>query len=78
MGTCDELIAHSHSVEEIREQIGADSLVFLPLEKMMSAIGRSEGYCNACFTGCYPLPVPTGVVKTGFETCIDDIHVMGR
>ena len=78
MGTHGDLIANSHSVEEIRAQIAADSLIFLTLEKMMAAIGRSEGYCNACFTGCYPLPVPSGMVKTGFETCVEDIRVMGR
>ncbi len=78
MGTCEELIAHSLSVSEIEAQIGADSLVFLPLEKMMTAIGRSEGYCNACFTGRYPFPVPTVGIKTGFEANINDIHAIGR
>lgn len=78
MGTCDELIASSHSVEEIKDHIRADSLVFLPLEKMMSAIGRDSGYCNACFTGCYPFPVPTQGIKLDFENCINDIHGIGR
>jgi amidophosphoribosyltransferase len=78
MGTCEELIASAHSVDQIKEQIGADSLVFLPLEKMMAAIGRDQGYCNACFTGCYPFPVPAGGLKTGFEACINDIHAIGR
>ncbi|MBN1537410.1 MAG: amidophosphoribosyltransferase [Anaerolineales bacterium] len=78
MGTCGELIAHSHTVDEIREQIGADSLVFLPLNKMMSAIGKDDGYCNACFTGCYPFTVPGHGIKMGFENCINDIHGIGR
>lgn len=77
MGTCDELIAHSHTVEQIKDQIRADSLIFLPLEKMMSAIGGDSGYCNACFTGCYPFPVPAQGIKMGFESCINDIHSIG-
>ena len=47
--------------------VEADSLHFLSLEGMMRAIGRSEGYCNACFTGVYPLEVNLESVKTGFE-----------
>ena len=34
---------------------------------MMHAIGRDGGYCNACFTGDYPLDVDMQQVKTGFE-----------
>lgn len=73
MGSPEELIAHSLSVEEIREQVGADSLHFLSLEKMMKAIGRSHGYCNACFTGCYPVSVPNHAIKMEFEQH-SDIH----
>ena len=57
-----ELIASSHSVEEIREIIGADSLEFLSVEGMMHAIGRDRsqsqcGQCLACFTGRYPTEI---------------------
>jgi amidophosphoribosyltransferase len=55
MATYDELIAHRMTVDEIREYIGADSLYYLSLEGMMRAIGSSHGYCNACFTGSYPI-----------------------
>ncbi len=75
MGTYDELIAHTLSVEEIRAQIGADSLTYLSLENMMDAIGRTEGYCNACFTGQYPIPIQPGGAKTGFEGGIADIRL---
>jgi glutamine phosphoribosylpyrophosphate amidotransferase len=34
---------------------------------MMQAIGRSEGYCNACFTGQYPFAINMQHTKTGFE-----------
>ncbi len=57
MGSYDELIAHQLGVPEICEHIGADSLGFLSVSRMMKALGRDDGYCNACFTGSYPVPV---------------------
>jgi len=70
MGTYDELIAHQRSIEEIRQHIGAHSLYYLSLEGMRRAIGYQDGYCEACFTGKYPLPVNWQMVKTGFEKVI--------
>lgn len=64
MGTHEELIAHQLSVEEIADHIGADSLGYLSLDNMMSAIGRDEGYCNACFTGSYPVPVQLNLMSS--------------
>lgn len=57
MGSYDELIAHQLGIPEICEHIGADSLGFLSVPRMMKALGRDDGYCNACFTGEYPVPV---------------------
>ncbi len=57
MGTSEELIAAQLGVPEIGAHIGADSLGFLSVERMMKALGRDDGYCNACFTGSYPVPV---------------------
>ncbi len=57
MGTYDELIAHKLGVPEICDHIGADSLGFISVPRMMKALGRDDGYCNACFTGDYPVPV---------------------
>lgn len=57
MGTYDQLIAHQLGVPEICAHIGADSLGFLSVERMMKALGRDDGYCNACFTGIYAVPV---------------------
>jgi amidophosphoribosyltransferase len=57
MGTHDELIAHHLSVDEIATHIGADSLGYLSVPTMMKALEREDGYCNACFTGDYPIPV---------------------
>lgn len=67
MGTYEELIAHHKSIPEIRAHIGCDSLHFLSLEGMMRAVDRTEGYCQACFTGEYPIPVDVSHAKTGFE-----------
>ena len=67
MGTYEELIAHNRSVAEIQAHIGADSLYYLSLEGMMKAIGRSDGYCNACFTGNYPIEIGPNRVKACFE-----------
>jgi amidophosphoribosyltransferase len=70
MGKYDDLIAHRMSVEEIRQHIGCDSLYYLSLQGMMRAVGRSEGYCDACFSGNYPVSVDLVHAKTGFEKMI--------
>ncbi len=67
MGTYNDLIAHKRTVDEIRQQVGADSLHYLSLEGMMRAVGRADGYCQACFTGRYPVNVDLSNAKTGFE-----------
>jgi amidophosphoribosyltransferase len=67
MGTHNELIAHRMSVEQIRVHVGADTLHYLSLEGMMAAVGRTGGYCTACFTGEYPIAVDFNNTKTGFE-----------
>jgi len=60
----EELIAGDHTVEEIRQIIGADSLTFLSVEGMLKALGRDQsggikGSCLACFTGKYPIETET-------------------
>ena len=49
-----ELIAGASSVEEIKEFIGADSLKYLSVEGLHRAV-QGKGYCDACFTGQYPV-----------------------
>jgi amidophosphoribosyltransferase len=73
MGSYEELIAHRMNVAEICAHIGAESLVYLSLEGMMQAIGRKEGYCNACFTGQYPLEIGSGYTKADFEHTTVDV-----
>jgi amidophosphoribosyltransferase len=57
----DELIAASHTVEEIRQFIGADSLGYLSLEGLYGALSKSPepegagGLCDACFSNRYPI-----------------------
>jgi amidophosphoribosyltransferase len=70
MGTYEELIAHRLMLEEIRDHIDADTLHFLSLDGMMRAIDRPSGYCNACFTGVYPIELDVQQTKTGFEKAI--------
>jgi len=51
----DELIAARQSVEEIRQFLGADSLGYLSLESLRTAVEDTEGkFCTACYTGTYP------------------------
>jgi amidophosphoribosyltransferase len=54
-----ELIASSHSVEEIRQSIEADSLAYLSHDGLLAAIGDAAGqrHCTACFSGRYPVAV---------------------
>ncbi|HNY92333.1 MAG TPA: amidophosphoribosyltransferase, partial [bacterium] len=53
-----ELIAAHKSVEEIRAWLQCDSLAYLSLEGLLKSVAHDdEGYCAACFTGEYPIPV---------------------
>lgn len=61
----EELIASEHSVEAIREAIGADSLAFLSLEGLLRVLGGPA--CVACFTGRYPVPVEGASDKLALE-----------
>lgn len=62
----EHLIACRHSVEEIADMIGVDSLGYLPVSELCSLIGN-DGYCGACFSGEYPTPVPADTRKDRFE-----------
>jgi amidophosphoribosyltransferase len=62
MATYKQLIAHNKTLEEICAHIGADSLAYLSIEGMHTAISESAeenaGHCNACFSGVYPINIP--------------------
>ena len=62
-----ELIAASHSVEEIRAFIGADTLGYLSIRGLLQALDLpNEGFCFACFDGRYPEPVPYDAARRKF------------
>ncbi|HJS85063.1 MAG TPA: amidophosphoribosyltransferase [Acetobacteraceae bacterium] len=60
----DKLLAARFSVEEMAAQIGADSLAFVSIDGLYRALGKDgrdparPHYCDACFTGDYPIGVP--------------------
>jgi amidophosphoribosyltransferase len=59
-----KLLAARHTVDEMARLIGADSLAFISINGLYSALGRAgrdaarPHYCDACFTGEYPIPLP--------------------
>jgi amidophosphoribosyltransferase len=54
-----ELIAATHTLEEIRAFLEADSVAYLTLEGLLSAVGSERGsYCSSCYTGQYPVEIP--------------------
>jgi amidophosphoribosyltransferase len=73
MASYDELIAHNLSIPEICAKIGADSLAYLSLEGMMRSVeafdadGEPHGYCNACFSGKYPISLVEKMDKLSLE-----------
>src|ERR1044072_8775110 len=57
--TKSELIASSHSLEEIRRHLGVDTLGYLSLDGMGRAMGGDGSeFCHACFSGQYPTEIP--------------------
>jgi len=70
MATKDEFIASGRTVEEIREIIGADSLGYLSTEALHDAVsgdGTGSNFCDACFTGNYPIPIQLQMDKLSLE-----------
>ena len=71
-GDRDELLASKLSVEEIRAYLDVDSLAYLSLDRLVEATGaRGAGFCDACFTGEYPVAVPVTLGKHVLETVVD-------
>jgi amidophosphoribosyltransferase len=61
----DDLLAATHSVEEMRVAIDCDSLEFITLENLRAAIQITDECCDACLTGTYPTSVPVGIGRRG-------------
>jgi amidophosphoribosyltransferase len=64
--TSGELIASSHSTEEICRSMEADSLAYLSVPGMLEAVPDGAIQCTACFTGDYPTAIPEGFCKDQF------------
>ncbi|HCA29081.1 MAG TPA: amidophosphoribosyltransferase, partial [Ruminococcaceae bacterium] len=54
----DELIACNYTIEEIGKMSYADSIEFLSLDSLAKIMDGHGGYCDACFSGKYPAPIP--------------------
>ena len=69
----DNLIAAQHSIEEIREIIGVDSIGYLSCENVHKLADNPKlNFCAACFTGEYPCEVPKKAAKSRFEQKISE------
>ncbi|GHU40105.1 amidophosphoribosyltransferase [Spirochaetia bacterium] len=70
--TSENLIAYRHTLYEIRDIIGADSLGYLSIDALSEITkGCASGLCDACFSGNYPVDVSGAQLKTQFEQDID-------
>lgn len=73
----EKLLAHRMSVEEMRQYINADSLAFISLDGLYKSLdharrdGNMPQYCDACFTGEYPIAL------TDYETARPDVAYIG-
>jgi amidophosphoribosyltransferase len=53
-----ELIGATHTIEEIRQYLDADTISYLSLEGLTGAVGGPSSYCTSCYTGVYPVAFP--------------------
>lgn len=62
-----ELIGANHSIEEMADMIGADSLGYLSMDGMYNTFKGKEGFCVGCFNGVYPVSTPIETSKDHLE-----------
>ena len=65
--SCDQLIAHNNTVDQVCQMIGADSLGYLDGKRLNELIGGDDGYCDACFSGKYPVEPPKEDIRGDFD-----------
>ncbi|MDZ7677489.1 MAG: amidophosphoribosyltransferase [Acidimicrobiales bacterium] len=74
-GTRGELLAANLTVEEIRDYLDADTLAYLSLDRLITAINDAgpaqAGFCDACVTGDYPTEIPVDLGKAVLEGNLD-------
>ena len=79
MATKSELVAANRAVQEVCELIGANSLAYLSVEGLHGVLADAEsgksGFCDACFTGHYPVPVQLELDKLALERSSEDVGV---
>ena len=64
MASREELLAANNTLEDIRTIVGADTLGYLSVEGLLEVVGGTNGgFCDACFTGNYPVPVQLELSK---------------
>ena len=68
--TRDQLIAANMTLEEMNAWIGSDSLAFISREGLRAAVPDAchQGFCDACFSGEYPVAIPASMAQTSFMT----------
>ncbi|MBO54560.1 MAG: amidophosphoribosyltransferase [Dehalococcoidia bacterium] len=68
MATQDELVAANTDLAGIKKMTGADTLGYLSVQGLLKVVGgQSGGFCDACFTGNYPVPVQLQLSKLSLE-----------
>lgn len=73
-GRRSELLAANLTVEEIRDYLDVDTLAFITLDRLIASTGTSRaGFCDACFTGEYPVPVPVSLSKGVLEAADEPV-----
>jgi adenine/guanine phosphoribosyltransferase-like PRPP-binding protein len=61
----EDLIAATHTLDEIRDFLEADSVAYLSLEGLLSTVQSEQGkYCRSCYTGQYPVEFPRDEAST--------------
>lgn len=72
-----ELLASTHDTEEIRKMIEADSLAYISVDGLYRAVGETgrdsscPQFCDACFTGEYPVRLVDNECGCGESSCVD-------
>lgn len=65
----EELVAHGRTVREVADYIEVDSLSYLSIEGMLGVMKEGASFCDACFTGNYPVEIPEKLGKHILEKC---------
>ena len=76
----DSLIANKHTLEEIRQLVGVDSLCYLDLDdlKKIALLDGKNGFCYACMDGKYPAKVPTESQESKYDNKINILEKTKR